>query len=161
MDDKKVAKSSKNFNCEYCMYNTSRKSQYDRHLLTDKHKSRTFGLQMDDKEDKNVAKGSLPLNCSCGKKYMHRQGLWKHQQKCLVKSMGNQDTTEIKQLTNLVLDVVKQNQEITNKLVDMYNITSNTNIISNSQINSHNKTFNLNVFLHLLTFQMPIFTKIK
>ena len=31
-------KSSKKFHCENCDYFTSRKSQYERHLLTDKHK---------------------------------------------------------------------------------------------------------------------------
>jgi hypothetical protein len=51
----------------------------------------------------------------------------------------------------LVLDVVKQNQELTNKLVDMCKtgISSNqTNNICNSNINSNNKTFNLQVFLN-------------
>ncbi len=38
MADKKVPKSSKIFFCKICDYNTSRKSQYERHLTTDKHK---------------------------------------------------------------------------------------------------------------------------
>ena len=32
-------KSSKKYHCEICDYFTSRKSQYARHLLTDKHKN--------------------------------------------------------------------------------------------------------------------------
>ena len=31
-------KSSKNFHCSYCDYNTSRLSQYNRHIQTQKHK---------------------------------------------------------------------------------------------------------------------------
>ena len=33
-----VPKSSNNYICELCDYYTSRKSQYDRHILTSKHK---------------------------------------------------------------------------------------------------------------------------
>jgi hypothetical protein len=55
-------------------------------------------------------------------------------------------------LTNLVLEIVKQNNELTNKIVDLsqqINTTTVTNNISNtSNMNSNNKTFNLNVFLN-------------
>jgi hypothetical protein len=78
--------------------------------------------------------------------------LWKHKKKCGEKkltatSTPNTQDSDIKMLTNMVMDVVKQNQELTNKIVDICKNTSSTNI-SNSSINSHNKTFNLNVFLN-------------
>jgi hypothetical protein len=58
------------------------------------------------------------------------------------------EQNDIKILTNLVLDVVKQNQELTNKIADVCSKNnSNTNILNNN-INSHNKTFNLQVFLN-------------
>ena len=38
---KKVPKVPTNFICNFCDYKTSRKSQYDRHLLTAKHKMLT------------------------------------------------------------------------------------------------------------------------
>jgi hypothetical protein len=89
---------------------------------------------------------------------MHRQGLWKHQKTCniinQVANEGNLTTSssdcEIKILTNLVLDVVKQNQELTNKIVNICKtgLNSQTNNISNSNINSNNKTFNLQFFLN-------------
>jgi len=90
--------------------------------------------------------------CECGNEYKHRQGLWKHKKKCDEKksqtaSEPNSQSSDIKMLTNMVMDVVKQNQELTNKIVDICKNTSSTNI-SNSSINSHNKTFNLNVFLN-------------
>jgi hypothetical protein len=64
--------------------------------------------------------------------------------------MGHGKKIEIKILTNLVLDVVKQNQELTNKIVDICKtgLNSQTNNISNSNINSNNKTFNLQFFLN-------------
>jgi hypothetical protein len=61
--------------------------------------------------------------------------------------------SDFKILTNLVLDVVKQNKELTqqnsdltNKIVDICKI-GHTNICNNN-VNSNNKTFNLNVFLN-------------
>jgi len=130
--------------CENCHFVSSNKKDYDKHLLTLKHKKRTNGGQKDD-----VLTPLHIFNCECGKEYKHRQGLWKHKKKC--ENTENAETlekqSEIKMLTELVKDVVKQNQDLTNKLVDVCKNTSNTNI-SNSNINSHNKTFNLQFFLN-------------
>ena len=146
-------KSSVFFQCGLCYFNTSRKSQFDRHNLTDKHKKETLELQMDYKQPfiENFI-------CECGNEYKHRQGLWKHKKKCNYKSQNKTNTPEtendLKILTNLVLDVVKQNKELTqqnseltNKIVDIYK-TGQTNNITNSNFNSHNKTFNLNIYLN-------------
>ncbi len=58
--------SSKKFHCEKCDYSSSRKSQYDRHILTDKHKI----LQ------NPTLKSSEPKwRCPCGKKYKHSSTL--------------------------------------------------------------------------------------
>ena len=132
--------------CHFCDFITIEKWRYDRHILTDKHKRMTLDY-------KKVGKGGDLYSCNCGKEYKFRQGLWKHQKKCK-NIILDADKSEITVLTNLVLDVVKQNQELTNqnqeltnKIVDICKNTSNTNI-TNSSVNSHNKTFNLNVFLN-------------
>jgi hypothetical protein len=140
------------FTCEKCDFNTSHKWRYDRHILTEKHKRVTL-------DDNKSVKSCASYSCNCGKEYKFRQGLWKHQKNC--ESMTNNyiinkdyDKSELKDLTNLVLDVIKQNkeltyqnQELTNKIVDICKNNSNTNI-SNSNFNSNNKTFNLSVFLN-------------
>jgi hypothetical protein len=83
----------------------------------------------------------------CGKEYKHRQGLWKHKKLCgILKNAENTEQNEMLMLTNLVKDVVKQNQDLTNKLVDICKNNSNTTISNN--INSNNKTFNLQFFLN-------------
>ena len=146
-------KSSVIFQCNLCYFNTSRKSQFDRHNLTDKHKKETLELQMDYKQPFIEI-----FMCECGNEYKHRQGLWKHKKKCNEQSQNKtikpETENELKILTNLVLDVVKQNKELTqqnseltNKIVDIYK-TGQTNNITNSNFNSHNKTFNLNVYLN-------------
>ena len=67
-------KSSKKFHCECCDYNTSRLSQFKRHLQTDKHKilqnptSETFSSKI--------------WNCPCGKQYKHSSTLYAHKKNC-------------------------------------------------------------------------------
>ena len=149
-----VPKSSKRFFCKNCDYDTCRKSQYNRHLLTAKHINNDAELQMNDKK---VPKSSVKFVCVCGKEYKYRQGLYTHRKVCKLPNEKKQETNEeqindneIKMLTNVVLDVIKhnqelthQNQELTNKLFDMCK-----NNVPNTNINSHNKTFNLNLFLN-------------
>ena len=134
--------------CEFCHFNTNNKKDFNKHLSTLKHNNNLFSQ-----------KKPQDFICGCGNKYIHRQGLWKHQKTCTViheeivenKIPTPPSESEIKILTNLVLDVVKQNQELTNKIVDICKTgvnTNQTNNISNSNINSNNKTFNLQFFLN-------------
>ena len=71
----KVPKGSKNFECATCDYNTSRHSQYMRHLMTPKHKNRT-------NIEQKGSESSEAYKCECGKKYKARNSLWYHKQKC-------------------------------------------------------------------------------
>ena len=150
ISDKMMTKKSPKFYCNYCDYNTSKKSDYNKHLSTYKHKNSD---NSDINSDNLSPKVANFYTCECGNNYKFRQGLSYHKKKCniILKCNGkeNNDETEIKILTNLVLDVVKQNQELTNKIVDIYKVSQTNNITTNNNnINSHNKTFNLNVFLN-------------
>jgi len=156
MMTKKSPKISQNFICEKCDYITSKYTDYKKHLLTLKHKNSDISDKNDDNLSQKVAKIYF---CECGKNYSYRQGLSLHKKKC--KMYINEcyeakiaSENEIKILTNLVLDVVKQNkelsvqnQELTSKIVDICK-TGITNNITNSNINSNNKTFNLQFFLN-------------
>ena len=55
-----VPKSSEIFYCKKCDYTTSRKSQYQRHLLTAKHKNQQMATDL-------VPKSSAGFTCKCGK----------------------------------------------------------------------------------------------
>ena len=141
-------KSSKKFQCFDCEYFTSRKSQWDRHTLTAKHLKATTELHLDDK----IVPQHL-YKCVCGFEYKCRQGLWKHKKVCELKKVpessditsANEDKekTELMILTELVKDVIKHNQDLTNKIVDICKVEGNT--ISNSNVHSNNKTFNINM----------------
>jgi hypothetical protein len=150
-------KLSKYFCCDFCNYNTCRKLNYERHLLTDKHKKMVLETKIEYFEQNEQSRG---FKCNCGNTYTYSRGLIKHKKICnLQKKETYKNEGDVKSLTNLVLEVVKQNQELvslnneahkhnqqlTNKIVEMSKINTN-----NTMINSYNnnKTFNLNMFLN-------------
>jgi hypothetical protein len=121
----------------------------------------TLELQMDD----NLSNKGF-YKCKCGNKYKYRQGLWKHKKICEGPNSSkhlNHESSEVKILTELIKDVVKQNQDVikqnqdvikqnqdlTNKIIDICSKPNNvSNTISNSNIHSNNTTFNLQFFLN-------------
>ena len=80
-DSTNVAKSSEYFFCKNCDYKTYKQSNFDKHLLTAKHKKSAEECQnVSDIEEQIIHK------CECGKVYKYRQGLWKHKKICHVSS---------------------------------------------------------------------------
>ena len=124
-------KSSKKFHCELCHYSTSRKSQYERHLLTDKHK-----ILQNPISDKFLTKTYM---CHCGKQYKHSSTLYAHKKTCnyIHIDKDNSDSESDSELTDKA--IIKTLLEI------VKNGTNNTNISNN---NNNNKTFNMNLFLN-------------
>jgi hypothetical protein len=153
--------------CESCDYTTSKKGNYDQHILTRKHIMTTSGQQ-------NPA---ISIVCDCGKSFSCRQNIHRHKKKCTI--INNPDETqqhpspviphhsssEDMQM-NLILELVKQNQEFKDLLIQQSNQMMEQNktmieVAKHSQINntinnnnnidnshSHNKTFNLQFFLN-------------
>jgi hypothetical protein len=84
--------------------------------------------------------------CECGKKYTHRQGLWRHKKKCQDKTLS----ATIKDQTELVQYLLKENSELKKLMIEqnkqMIELAKNSGHHNN--FNSHNKTFNLQVFLN-------------
>ena len=85
-------KSSKFFHCECCDYVTSRKSQFDRHLLTDKH---NFLINPNKKVPDKI------YTCECGKEYKHQTTLCAHKKNnCKYKKTNDQSLPE-----NIIMNV--------------------------------------------------------
>jgi hypothetical protein len=159
LDDQIEQKTSQHFFCKKCDYITSKKANYDRHILTDKHLRMTKSSILDDQNEQNEQnEPNKKFKCVCGNIYKFKQGLSKHKKLC---SQNNNfvDKTDIKMLTNLVLEVVKQNKElvIQNTETHKHNQDLTSKIVeickagttNNTQINNtNNNTFNLNVFLN-------------
>ena len=153
------SESSEIFLCELCDYSTSRNSQYQRHLKTDKHQNNeksTFCQHL----STNVNTFSSVFVCECGKKYKERTGLWKHKKKC--SNNTNKQTIEekAKSITDkdeLIMFLIKECSDYKNMIVEqqsmMMKVIENGMGNNNSHNNSHNnhsnnKTFNLQVFLN-------------
>ena len=128
-------KSSELFVCECCNYSSSRKSQYHRHLSTDKHKI------LQNPTSKKFQQDKLYI-CDCGKTYKHSSTLYAHKKKCNNTNESSNDTTD----KDLIMMLIKENTELKNMMMKVLeNGTHNTN---NSHNNSNNKTFNLQFFLN-------------
>ena len=145
------------FYCKLCDYKCIKQSEWLRHCQTIKHMSRLEGNKME-----TSGKKIAPLCvCSCGKEYTTRAGLWKHKKKCSNDS-NNTSNIEINEPDDLVINkelimmILKQNQDIlkeNNELKHMMMDTQNQmfKVIENgthNTTNSHNKTFNLQLFLN-------------
>ena len=111
-------------------------------MATQKH---NFGVLTTEKTTTNNT-----YECQlCSKYFNDRSGLWRHKKKCLTTetlleaNVMLQYQQKIDKLTDVVLDIVNKNSELTKQICEL---SSKPNInVSNS---NNNKTFNLNVYLN-------------
>ena len=155
METLKSANSASKYNCLVCNTLCFKKNDWERHILTDKHKR---------KSGNNIEMNILPktYTCNCGKNYTTKSGLWKHNKNCIKQVelviveksdiIPNPESFQI--LTNLVLEVVKNNSELLKQNQDfqkqILEVCKNNNTTINTINNNHsnNKTFNLQFFLN-------------
>jgi hypothetical protein len=103
------------FICDHCNYNCNKKTNYLRHLTSEKHK-------------KNVNKIAKCNVCEhCNKEFTTQSGLWKHRKKCVIVENNTVDKKTVQEnkvsITNnipmdLILEVIKQSKEIQNVLIE-------------------------------------------
>jgi len=156
-----VPKSSDKYQCLNCDYTTSRKSQYMRHILTDKHhrnQNETFVTDLVPKSSENVN----VHQCFCGIRFNNRTTLWRHKKVC--KNQTAIETDNVGQpidrlhfiTPELVMELIQDNKEMKNIILEQTNTINNlikngitqTNYNTNSLNNNNNKTFNLQFFLN-------------
>ena len=136
----KSQKISHKYFCEKCNYKSSKKNDYEKHLLTMKHKNLH-----------NTYKCDAIINyiCDCGKEYKHRQSLYTHKKTCKGNNQkdnvllpDNKDT-----MKELVIKLINQNSELQKTIHEMIPNMGNNNNNINSNNNIKQK-FNINVFLN-------------
>ena len=141
-----------NFECIICNLKTGNKKDFNKHNLTAKHIKKVSGDVLGDK----IIPIPKMYDCTdCGKKYKSRNGLWKHAKICEyeadLQSTIDASANDISYLTQLVLDIVKSNNELHKQNNDLQQkvmeICKNGTTINNNTLNK-NKTFNLNFFLN-------------
>jgi hypothetical protein len=171
METKIYAKSAEEYYCELCSTSCSKKNDWERHIKTNKH-LRNAGTKVEPK------KTAPDFTCKCGKPFKTKSGLWKHNKVCDYQAFKPTPAQYIKEdpaknvsgmdfLTNFVIETVKQNQDLQKQnqdfqkqMIDLQKQNQefqkqilevckggvkNTSIVNN---NSHNKTFNMQIFLN-------------
>jgi hypothetical protein len=153
------------FCCKICDYISSSNKDYNKHLLTLKHKRLT---NVTENTYQNIPKNE----CICGKKYLHRQSLNNHKKTCnyvlnsdirLKKQVVDENKNYEPITKELVMQLIEQNQNLQEMLHEQHNkmfeiakenmnirhigsnITTNNNTINNT---TNNNNFNLNIFLN-------------
>jgi hypothetical protein len=127
------------FVCDKCDFCCSKQSNYDKHLLTLKHKNLT---KPNIYNSKNAPEKYVCL--SCKKIYKHASTLSAHKKKCKI-IPPEQSDPDMKILANLMIEMMKNNSDLQKQMLEVCKI-GKTNIQNNN--NSHNKTFNLQFFLN-------------
>ena len=77
-DSKKSPKVAQKFVCEYCDYTTCKKTDYNKHLSTDKHKKAENGSKMVVNDSEKSPKVAQNYKCNCGKIYKYDSGYYRH-----------------------------------------------------------------------------------
>ena len=156
-------KSSDNYHCMHCDYNTSSKKDFNKHLSTDKHqkKDKSTNCNISQSDMDKIVK---TFDCNCGKKYKERSGLWRHKKLCVNLEPAKIDTNLVIELLKqnkekeindkeMMMTILKENSELKTMILDMCKTmtatvasgtTNNNNTINNNTTNN----FNLNVFLN-------------
>jgi len=129
--------SSKYF-CEFCNYGTDKKSNFESHKISTKHKKSIIS-------NENKLFLSLKHICNnCNKEYKDYSGLWRHKKKCKLEYTNKTFTDEVVNDKDVIMLLIKENSELKNIMMKV--IENGTHNITNN--NSNNKSFNLNVFLN-------------
>jgi len=158
------------FYCENCDYGTCKKSSFNEHLSTRKHKKSIKINENLPFVNENLPKTCFKFYCvNCDKKYKDNSGLWRHKNGGKCKNVNTSNTNIIKDdklhdKDEVIIMLIKENAEFKNMMVEQQNMiieqqnkmikviengtnnTTNNNNITHT--NSHNKAFNLNFFLN-------------
>ncbi len=163
LENKKTTKTtintSKNiivFNCETCDFNCSKKGDWNRHIMTGKHKNNSLITN-------NTSTLTKKYECNnCDKPFNDRAGLWRHKKKCIIiqdsvtpqniilniSDLQN-DQTKQQQLVDYLM---KENSEFKQLMIEqnkqMLELAKNAGNHNNSHNTTNNNNFNLQFFLN-------------
>ena len=138
MATKNMLKYEKQFHCECCDYKCSTQFCWNQHLSTRKHKNAT-NCYID---------ATNKYECTCGKKFNHHSSLFRHKKQCEKNhshDKPSEDLNNVSEMKIFIIDLMNENKELRKMIQDMIPKIGNGHIITS---NSHNKTFNLQVFLN-------------
>jgi hypothetical protein len=151
-----VPKNPQKYECVKCDYTTSNKKDYTKHLQTQKHKNNDLAMFSNENVPKNPHTEKFECE-NCKKKYVDNSGLWRHKKKCNADISNNNNNNSNTSVISpeLIMNVLQQNNNLQQLLMEqnktIIELSKNNQIITTNNtntINSHNKSFNLQVFLN-------------
>ena len=162
----KTGKNGPNNECTICNFKCSKTFNWNRHLLTVKHKKNEIinkQQQLETLINEKTGKAAIETKYSCkncSKAYNERSGLWRHSKKCKPTEIVSEnrdiiaeEPTKMKLTEETVVELLKQNNEFKTMLVEQQNKIaelSNRVIVTNNNNTNNitNNQFNLNFFLN-------------
>jgi hypothetical protein len=149
----KMPKNAEYFECNICDFKCSKKSNYNKHILTRKHKNATKcytnAIQLEQKNAK------CPF---CQREFKHSSSMYRHKKDCKEKNDHTTNSINVNNDINvnnfnndnkLVEYLIKENTELKHMIIDVCkNVNNSQNNNSFNHTNSNNKTFNLQFFLN-------------
>jgi hypothetical protein len=145
--NEKTQKNPTLFSCLVCDYKSQHKNDYQRHLLTRKHKILTNTNKKTQKTQDDKS-----FQCVCGYSYKFASSLCYHKKKC-PSALGKCTEEESKPLpvttsapiisNDVVIKLIEQNEKLQEQLISL----SREKSIVNNIVNNTNN-FNLNLFLN-------------
>ncbi len=150
-----MPKNAKNIICEVCDFKCCKQSNFDKHIITPKHKNNEKRYKMVKKNaNETLDETEQIIVCECGNIYKHYSGLWRHKKNCNFKIKENKNVIEEENITietnisdkKLMLTLIQQNNELQKQMLEV--IKNGTYNTINNTSNSNNKTFNLQFFLN-------------
>ena len=142
-----MPKNAEKYFCELCNFKCSKKSNFDKHLLTAKHKILT-------NPNEKMPKNAASFMCSCGKEYKHKSTLSKHRKNCekinnffsekkekSEKKLENkkEENVDYKEMfISMMNDNIEMRKTIQEMVPHMNHTTNNT---------TNNQVFNIQIFL--------------
>ena len=108
-----------NMYCKFCDFKCNKKSDWDRHINTNKHQRLT-------NTSNSIENNDIKYICkNCGNKYKHRQSLFNHKKSCNIQKIIENDKEESK-IINLLEEqnslLKEQISAITNQLNKLSNL---------------------------------------
>jgi hypothetical protein len=150
MTTEKNSKKTPIFSCEKCDFTCSKQNEFNRHVVTNKHK------RLHETTEKNSNQASNVYICICGKNYLHHTSLAKHKRLCkfLHVSFNGAAVSNEKELENEVItkemfmELLKDNREMLKIIKSLSEQSHINNSTITTTTNSNNSTFNMNLFLN-------------
>ena len=157
MATEQTKKTQKSYECQKCDFLTCKKTDYNRHILTQKHIINFLTTDVNCKNEKMFC-------CNyCDKVFSDRSGLWRHNKKCVLKNIDSvnkdivvnvNDLQNVNEQQKLIDYLMKENSEFKQLMIDQnkhmldlaHKVGNNNN--SNNNNTTNNNNFNLQFFLN-------------